>query len=144
MGWGCQGDLACSQGRRWSLSAYMGGKGGRKGRATHQVVSLGWSSLDCLCQKKKGKERKNINWPVKNKREKRENFIFPWMSLSLFSLPPVIFPLFSLPLCFTYILNLSHSLSFLFFSLSHHPLPICLTQTCFPRPAIHRYRIHQQ
>lgn len=30
------------------------------------------------------------------------------------------------------------------FSPSHHTLPICLTQTCFPGPAIHRYGVHQQ
>lgn len=77
MGQGCQGDLACSQGQRWSLSAYMGGKGGRKGgRHTRWFHSGDPVSTACV-KKKKGRERKNINWPVKNKREKRENFIFP-------------------------------------------------------------------
>ena len=67
------------------------------------------------------------------------------MSLPLFSFPPVIFPsLFSPSLFRLYPKSFSFSPFFFYFSLSHHPLPICLTQTCFPGPAIHRYRIHQQ
>lgn len=93
--------------------------------------------------KKKEVKGKNLNWPVKNKREKRENFIFPLQSPPLFSLPPVIFPsLFAPSLFCSYPKSFSFSLlSFLYY---HHPLLICHTQTCFPGPAIHRYCIHQQ
>lgn len=146
MGWCCQGDLACSQGQRWSLSAYMGGKGGRKGgRHTRWFHSGDPVSTACVKKGREGKEKTSTG-PSKTRGKKGRSLSSPeWASL--FSLSCLwFFPLFSLPLCFTYryILNLCHSRSFLFFSLSHHPLPICLIQTCFPGPAIHRYRIHQQ
>lgn len=119
MGRGCQGDLACSQGRRWSLSAYMGGKGGRKGgRHTRWFHSGDPVSTACVKKRREGKEKTSTG-PSKTRGEKREKFIFPWMSLRLFSFPPVIFPsLFSPSLFRLYPKSFSFSLlSFLFFSL---------------------------
>lgn len=89
------------------------GEEGYEWRAAHQVVSLGWSSLDLLCQKKTARKRrrKNINWPVKNKRGKEGKLYLPLKQPSPFLLnssdcSPVFY--------FTYILNLSPSFPFLF------------------------------
>ena len=49
------------------------GKGGRHTRWFHSGDPV---STACV-KKRRERQRKNINWPVKNKREKRENFIFP-------------------------------------------------------------------
>lgn len=86
------------------------GKGGRHTRWLHSGEPV---STTCVKKRKRRKE-KNMNWPVKNKREKRGNCLPPWMSLSLFSLPLVIFPSFFLSLSVS---PLSHSCEFGFFLL---------------------------
>lgn len=83
MGQGCQGDLACGQGQRWSLSAYMGRKkrgrrdmnGGQHTRWFHS----GDPVLTCCVKKRRqGKEEeKTLTGLSKTRGEKRENFIFP-------------------------------------------------------------------
>lgn len=111
MEWSCQGDLACWQEDGHWLQIWEE----RKGRATHQVASLGWASLDYLCQKKKEEERKKHELArQKQEGKKGELCLPPWMSLSLFSLPLVIFPSFFLSLSVS---PLSHSCEFGFFLL---------------------------
>lgn len=97
----------------------MGGKEGRKGgRHTRWFHSGDPVSTACV-KKKKGKERKNINQPVKNKRGKKGRTLSSLAWASLFSLSLLqYFFLFSLPLCFTYILNLCPPSCFFF----HHPI----------------------
>lgn len=147
MGRGCQGDLACSQGRRWSPSAYMGGKKGveeREGNTPGGFTRVIQSRLPA--SKKEGKGKKKHGLARQKQEGKKGELYLPPNEPPSFLSPSCDFSLSfsSLPLCFTYILNRSHSLSLFFFAPSHHPLPICLTQTCFPGPAILRYRIHQQ
>lgn len=127
MGWGCQGDLACSHGRRWSLSAYIGGKEGRKGgRHTRWFHSGDPVSTACVKKRREGKEKTSTG-PSKTRGEKGSTLSSPELA-SFFSLSLLwFFPLFSLPLCFTYILNLSHSLSFLYISLSLIILPLSVS-----------------
>lgn len=93
-----------------------GRKGGRHTRWFHSGDPV---STACVKKKKKGGKKKRGSGgkektstsPSKTRGGKRENFIFPRMSLPLFSLPPAFFsslPLFTL--CFTYTLNLCQSL----------------------------------
>lgn len=117
MGRGCQGDLEYSQGQRWSLSAYMGGKGGRKGGRHTRWFHSGDPVLTA-CVKKEGKGKKKHQLGRQKQEGKKGGLSSPeWASL--FSLSLLwFFPLFSLPLCFAYILNLSHSLLSFFIFLS--------------------------
>lgn len=67
------------------------GKGGRHTRWLHSGEPV---STTCVKKRKRRKE-KNMNWPVKNKREKRGNSVFPPEWASLFSLFLLwFFPLF--------------------------------------------------
>lgn len=84
MGWGCQGDLACSHGRRWSLSAYIGGKGGRKGgRHTRWFHSGDPVSTACVKKRREGKEKTSTG-PSKTRGGKGGTLSSPELA-SLFS-----------------------------------------------------------
>lgn len=112
-------------------------------------------------KKKRGSGgRKKKHQPARQKQEGGKGRTYlPLNEPPSFLSPSCLFSSLSLfTLHFTYTLNLCQWLlcppltpsydtppSFFFkFSPSHHTLPICLTQTCFPGPAIHRYGIHQQ
>lgn len=148
MGQGCQGDLACSQGQRWSLSAYMGGKRGvgREGDTPGGFTRVIQSRLPLSKKSREGKEKTSTGLSKTRGKKGRTLSSPEWASLFSLSLLFLFSPFLShfYPKSFSFSL-ISVFLSFFFmFSLSHHPLPIRLTQTCFPGPAIHRYRIHQQ
>lgn len=129
------------------------------------MVSLGRSSLHCLCQKKKkgGKEGKEKTSTGRSKtRGERANCISPCMSL-LYPIPSVsphifclsvsyfirnlAFPGFSFTLSFLIFLSFysaifpSFFLSFFFLSFFISSASESLS---FPSPAMHSYRIHQQ
>lgn len=115
MGRGCQGDLACSPGRRWSPSAYMGGKKGveeREGDTPGGFTRVIQSRLPA--SKKEGKGKKKHGLARQKQEGKKGELYLPLNEPPSFLSPSCDFSLSfsSLPLCFTYILNRSHSLSF--------------------------------
>lgn len=106
---GFQGDLACSQGQRWSPSACMGGKEGTKGGRHTRWFHSGDPVSTAYIKKRRERKEKTSTSPSKARGgKKRTNSVFPWMSL-LFALP---FSHFISPFCFTYIPTLSQSLFF--------------------------------
>lgn len=149
MGRGCQGDLARSQGQRWSLSAYMGGKGGRKGgRHTRWFNSGDPVSTACVKKRREGKEKTSTG-PSKTRGKKGELYL-PLNEPPSFLSPSCDFPSvlsLSLALCFPlYPKSFKFSsFSFSFLSLSFSLISLSPSVSLsFPKPAIHRYRIHQQ
>lgn len=98
MEWSCQGDLACWQEDGHWLQIWEE----RKGRATHQVASLGWASLDYLCQKKKEEERKKHELARQKQEGKKGELSSPLNEPLSFLSSSCDFSLFfSLAVCFT-------------------------------------------
>lgn len=76
-----------------------------------------------VSKKRRERKEKTSTSPSKTRGEKKENFIFPCMSLSLFSLPPAIFfPLFSPALFHLYPRSLSIFLCFFLLLFFHRPI----------------------
>lgn len=138
MGRGCQGDLARSQGQRWSLSAYMGGKGGRKGgRHTRWFNSGDPVSTACVKKRREGKEKTSTG-PSKTRGKKGELYLplneppsflspscdFPSVLSLSRSLFPPISQIFQILFLFFFLsLSLSLSLSSASPHLSHSVFP---------------------
>ena len=75
MGRGCQGDLACSQGQRWSMSAYMGEKGGGKGGRLTRWFHSG-DPVSTVKKRREGK-KKTSTGPSKTRGKKGRTLSSP-------------------------------------------------------------------